>query len=56
MTNSGINAASGAVCMTMKIGDTSQSKRRSRPMARPMPIPRNAEINIPTTSGLRVSA
>ena len=51
-----MSAASGAACMTMKIGENSQSKNRLSPTQTPMAMPRNAEMAMPTASGLRVSA
>ncbi len=55
MTSSGISAASGADCMTMKIGETSQSNQPLSPTQRPRAIPSTAEIAMPTASGFRVS-
>ena len=54
-TNSGISAANGAACMTIKIGEKSQSKKSFNPTQRPSPIPRTAEIIIPMTNGRSVS-
>ena len=55
ITRSGMRAASGAACMTMKIGRNSQSNQELSPIQRPRAIPRKAEINNPTASGRSVS-
>ena len=54
--NNGISAAIGAACITIKIGDTSQSNLSLKPIQIPREIPKIAEIIIPTTSGFNVSA
>ena len=45
----------GAACITIKIGDTSQSNLSLKPIQIPREIPKIAEIIIPTTSGFNVS-
>ena len=56
MIRSGISAAKGAACMTTKIGEKSQSNLELKPIQSPIPMPKNAEMTIPTTSGFNVSA
>ena len=56
MTRSGISAANGAVCITTKIGETSQSNFLLSPTQRPIPMPKIPEIKTPNTRGFKVSA
>ena len=50
-----MSAASGAACMTMKMGETSQSNQLLSPIQSPRAIPMKAEISRPITSGRSVS-
>jgi hypothetical protein len=55
-TRSGIKAANGAACMTIKIGENSQSKNWLKPTHNPTIIPTTAEMAIPIIKGRNVSA
>ncbi len=56
MTSSGMSAASGAACITIKTGENSQSNQRLNPIHSPSAMPVNADISTPIASGFRVSA
>ena len=55
-TRSGIKAANGAACMTIKIGENSQSKNWLKPTHNPTIIPIMAEMAIPIIKGRKCSA